>query len=680
MGELHQVLEKGLIEPALPQLIHPNPTGSQVRLRGGAHQVRLELPSAAEGLQPVRYEGILRIVYEDDLRLRGSGDLYDVPPSHPHLPWGEEGAAEARLPVFPRSRYHSYLRLLELECGTDLRLTWQIFRFCGEATGWRGEGTFETAFFSAGTNGQLFQKRLEGQLIKQKAPIGKVQARWLDDMVRECSIEVDRQVPTPTPVDSPDLEDLFALVHWRIHLRLDDPFEPEGEALQGLINDFHVWRGSLLQTQMRASRETVNLDEEWRYYILCIKEFHEEPFGRFFDFRGTDAPDFLWGAVVSADGSSPKEVYGSFAHQSHSSNPLIFFRTAVHETLHSMGIDRHLTQGTDLMAPMPILAGALHPNFPAAVRLTFAPSTKLLLRHMPDPLTRPGGIKGGERWDFPDDLESMAGELELQIESTHDWLPFGAPLRLTLQLENIGQQDQLVPEELSFRSGHVYGRVWQPDGSFRVFRTLVRDMSAGALQSLGPGGIQKGGLTVFRGPDGALMPTPGPYEVEVALQWSDGRAPRLLFGSTDFEVNEPVDEKHRELAETLLKRKNVLLALALRVEDPPDGFQAIEDTAGTVLADHWDVVPIKSLLERGRYLDAAGKLGEATILTDRERARIAEEFSQAPKEESLEEVLPKVYRVLSSNLEAAGPFESLSNEDQKSLRRLKTRALGAAEL
>ena len=207
-------------------------------------------------------------------------------------------------------------------------------------------------------------------------------------------------------------------------------------------------------------------------------------------------------------------------------------------------------------------------------------------------------------------------------------MPIGAPVRVTTALQNSGGDDVIVPDDLSLKAGHASGAVTDPVGTRRSFRPLVRrtDRRTSPLRA---GETRTGAATLLRGAEGALFPMPGPYTIEVRLEWDVDGVPFAVSGEAAVMVLAAVDVAHAEAALRVLTTPDALLTLALGGDHIDEGMAAIRAAlANDVLRPHFAYTEARRLatpfLGRGPDLAAAAELiDDATVMSADELVKAA---------------------------------------------------------
>jgi hypothetical protein len=154
-------------------------------------------------------------------------------------------------------------------------------------------------------------------------------------------------------------------------------------------------------TQMDAAAafaqdaDGTDLDSEWRYHILVVPLMAagDTHFGHMY-VRGDRARTDLF---MSSHFVFPEtEAQWGALRGQRNGKTVAFFRTALHEMGHEMGL-LHNLRGFCFMRPTEEIAEAAPPDapFPANITWSYDPGDEHRLRHWPDIAVRPGGIDLG---------------------------------------------------------------------------------------------------------------------------------------------------------------------------------------------------------------------------------------------------------------------------------------------
>ena len=108
--------------------------------------------------------------------------------------------------------------------------------------------------------------------------------------------------------------------------------------------------------------------------------------------------------VASGSTFSNDDKWGVLKGVRAGDSPATYFRTAVHEVGHAMGLDHNETTTVfAIMRPTNGIAETATPAapFPTNIQWSFTRDDEHRLRHWPDLVVRPGGLKGNAGWMGP---------------------------------------------------------------------------------------------------------------------------------------------------------------------------------------------------------------------------------------------------------------------------------------
>src|SRR5262249_3657011 len=233
--------------------------------------------------------------------------------------------------------------------------------------------------------------------------IATMQMGLVSRHLRKATVEIDRVPRVPVPQESGTKETwntLFETVGWDLTLSISDSdvAEPPDQ----------VFNPQLAREAMLARREKTDLNREWHYHILAVRRIkiahtvpkEEEENGE----RGHMYDDAREGLMVAADYRIPDQELWGLLRGKTLGTTAEYLRSAVHEPGHAMGL-QHNDSDNGFMAPSDTIAGKAGNTpdtaFPHNVMWAFAPDDTHRLRHWPDPLVRPAGVKSPLSDDAP---------------------------------------------------------------------------------------------------------------------------------------------------------------------------------------------------------------------------------------------------------------------------------------
>ena len=359
-------------------------------------------------------------------------------------------------------------------------------------------------------------------------------------------------------------------------------------------------------SQRRDRREHL-LDLDWRYHILCVRRIDETERGIMYDASSADTNNTpREGLAIASDWVYPADpVWGELQNVRFGDDPDTYFRTAVHELGHALGL-YHNAADNGFMNTTDVIARRARPErpFPKNIRWAFHPDDEKRLRHMPDAWVRPGGIQFGEDYSVApiaaDDLFELPDGLRLDVRPLIEVLPLGAPARIEFALTNVSDGPVLAPTNLSLRGGTVRGKVIDPAGTVRTFLPLVRCVESQPVALLPPGGVISHSATLIRGPQGALFPGAGLYSVVVEVQWDEGNLRRGMTAAASLLVTAAETHQQAQVAFDILSTPDTLLTIAAS-SSASAGVDPIERAVSDpTLGPHYAWLDAKRLLRSAR--------------------------------------------------------------------------------
>jgi hypothetical protein len=610
----------------------PTTESEQGTLPAGCYALHLTRETPGVETPPVRYDGTLR-VERDDRRVVASGDLYlhaavEGPASEP-----EETHLVAGIPVFPCSRYRSYVRVTgvieNFPRAAALTLAFEVHDFARGPNSWSDAAAFSAELeWTTAPSGPSRGDVLRGEVRDASGtPSGDLTMAWVSHRLRRAVVEIDCAADCEAPLaNAADVAwpAIFDQIGWDLTIiKSDDDLpEPTGES----------WSDAELHAAMCSRRDQADLDVEWRYLLLCVRRLDNGDRGLMFDRDGTDTNNVPREAAgIAAHWEIPDEdAWGPVRGMRFGSATDPYFRTAVHEIGHTMGL-LHSTSGAGLMRPTDAMLGtATAPRrFPQNIEWSFSERDLRRLRHLPDIWIRPGGVPfaAAAATALPEDA-IVELDLRLEVAPLLTAVPIGAPVRVDIMLHNHGAEAVSVPTDLSLKDGHVRGSVTDPSGTVRSFRSLVRRTER-RLDDLAGGQARAGSMTVLRGAEGALFPMPGPHSIHVRIEWEIAGVPVRVAGEAPVMVLPALDETHAESALRILSTPDALITLAIGGDHMEDGIAAIDAAlASDVLRPHVAYIEARrrasAFQERSPDVGAAADLIDAdTVMSDAEVAKAA---------------------------------------------------------
>ncbi|KAJ9655413.1 hypothetical protein H2198_005717 [Neophaeococcomyces mojaviensis] len=482
--------------------------------------------------------------------------------------------------------------------------------------------------------------------------VGRMTMGWVSEFYRKATIEID-MVKGSDESDRPHESDdghnwtsIMSSLGWDVTIDESDidVARPPGDTDES-------WSDAEMHDAMLQRRDKNDLDAEWRYHLLIVKFLDSTFRGIMYDSRATDSNRVpREGVGMSShwiiDGPEP---WGRVKGMQFSKAKNPYFRTAIHEIGHAMGL-YHNTATLGFMNTSDVIARsatAARP-FPDNIDWTYAEDDYKRLRHYPDVYVRPGGAAFGSASitnppitptdEFQQAKIQMPG-LELKVQPMLTEVPIGAPVRINLELTNTSSDTPLqVPDKISLKSDVVHGTVHGPTGSCRGFSPLIICHDDKSMRSLAKGENVTSTLVLLRGQDGALFPTSGVHEITVEVSWEAYDMAGVQFhavGKTTVFVTGAQTPKHAEAAHKILTTPDAHLVLVLGgcSHQLTDGIKAIQAAlADDTLRPHFAVIEAKRLAMR--FQDQTPDLDNARKLVQ-DRGDIFCSVAEAEKLEDL---------------------------------------------
>ncbi|TXI30926.1 MAG: hypothetical protein E6Q60_00230 [Nitrosomonas oligotropha] len=686
-----------VVNPRLPELV-----GEIIRppirirsLRCGCYLMNYT-PSSG-GL--ISYDGTIRVECHSAGRT-ASGDLYQRPiiflppiilPRFPSVPIVRPKAVlasgpkpAAGIPILSRGSYRYYLRITQIleyfTFANGFTLGFEMHRFTKAAGAWSTGGTWtnEGAYTAvmtwqtAPTGYPSSSDYLEGDVKNSSGTvIGRLKMGWISTHLRKATVEIDRVSQSEAPLNNGAGVDWVSIgngIGWQITVDNSDSnvAEPSGES----------WSDAECHAAMLARRDASNLDAEWRYHVLAVRRLDSTSRGIMYDADGGDSNNIpREGCSLSSHWVTPNTAeWGLVRNMRFGLATMPYFRTAVHETGHAMGLyhntaDNGFMNTTDVIASNSLTPGST--QFPNNVQWSYNSEDAKRLRHMPDIYVRPGSLPFGTSYAStpisPTDFSANADGFALRITPLLEAVPLGAPVRVNIELVNVTESTTLVaPKKLSMKLGNIRGLVTDVGGNSRTFRSLMLCVDDHELTLLKPGERVHHAATLLRGAEGALFPSAGVHQIIVEASWDmDDGMEAIVTGTCNVMITAAVDEAHSCAALKVLSTPDTLLTLALGGDHLTHGIEAIQVAlTNPVLRPHFAYIEAKRVAQRFGKRKANLKLaseliGDDTIMSLSEIKKAAELFKTEGADSNQRKAVAKTLKGKIGKIRSSGHINDL---------------------
>lgn len=530
-------------------------------------------------LPPVITEGVLTTA------TLASGDHPDTPPSGAIGSISEAQLAGVSLftrslgiPIYPRNKYHSYLKGTALSvpifsfgtCAVSITMQEYVYtqpptgQFNGTFPASPGTRTIKMVLTPAPAPLGYPSAYFEGRLYENGVDKGSIALGWVSSYFRRATIEIDTLTGAVAPqaVGAESLRSVYAKAGWDVGVTYDQ----SNVAVPAGVNSTACWSNANLHALMMSVRNpATNLDTDWHMHLVVVPATMGCGRGVMYDTISVPREGV---ASFCDDGYPANESssFGAAAGRRQRDVPRAFLRSASHETGHGFNqIHQEQEGGADnsIMTTTPSVADVLggpttgDPGvFPDNINLAFNEHVRHHLVHFPDIAVRPGGMTfgSGHSSTLPqaDRTFFSASELELVVDVDSSRIELGEPLQLSWTLTNRSEQPLPVPNDLTIEAQHVFIDVTDANGVVRNMPSFVIRTDQASMIALEPGASATERTRVFWGSNGFAFEKPGHYVVEVRVLWAIAGIPVGVKSAKHVWVNFPQTQLDNDAAAELL--------------------------------------------------------------------------------------------------------------------------------
>ncbi len=492
------------------------------------------------------------------------------------------------IPIFPRARYHSYLKVTSVSAPIlvpphakcQLTIVAQQFNYTQPPAG-TFKGTFPNApsrtvtlrlskvaapFPFSLTGGPYY----EGRLFEGAVDKGSVTLAWVSKFFRRATLEIDTLTGAVRPAPVPDgsggtefFDTVFAKTGWQLSVIQDQLNVP----VPAGVVPTNCWTSAALHALMTTVRNpATNLDAEWRVHLIVVPAKLGCSRGIMYDQIGVPREGC---ASFSDDGYpvSDSSNFGTAANKKQRDVPRAFLRSATHEVTHTLNQihqEQETTADNSIMTTTPSVADVLggpatgEPGvFPTQIKLAHNTTVRHHLNHMPDPVIRPGGWpfaswfptgapQAADRHDF------ASSELSLEVTSGTGRVALGQPVDLSWTLTNTSGVSLRVPNDVSVEALFASITVTDAEGRERPVRPFAIVCESAKVSELAAGESVSASTKVFWSTAGFAFERPGRYRVDVAVTWSAQGVPVGVQGGVDVFVDYPSSDAGNHAADLVM--------------------------------------------------------------------------------------------------------------------------------
>ena len=556
------------------------------------HVCRLSLPAGCYQLNITRSSSTPRRLFGNSyrlgtLRVDQSGSTFAVSGDTYRYSWfdilfggGIPSFGPTTIPIYARGRYNSYLKVTAVNIPfittgmCRIHLTVEEYDFTQPAAGVI-DGTFAVsasrvmdiyltpATAPAGYIGAFFTGQIYiGGVLQTDL---SMTLAWVGASLRKATVEVHTMTGSVAPamVGTEYFNTIYAKANWDLTVLTDPNAVPVPVTTPPTVPTA-AWSNSALHAVMTALSDysAINLDTSWYMHVLIVQAHLGSGRGVMFDTINVPREGV---ASFCEDGypASESPWFDTAAGQMQKNVPRAFLRSCTHEITHGFNqIHQENEGGADnsIMTTTPSVANSIHTaggTFPTDINLDFNEHVRHHLRHLPDPIVRPGGMTftaghngipdpSTDEPEHADDLFVLPS-LSLSLKARKQRVKIGEPLHLTWVMTNVGSDTVKAPNFVGIEHDFAELSIVKPDARTMDVAPFVIVCDASELSDLKPGDSRSAEHDLFWSTQGFAFETPGLHTVQLQVAWKSDDIKVGAQTRLEVLVDYPVTERDNDV-------------------------------------------------------------------------------------------------------------------------------------